>query len=298
MDRHHASPFQQQAKRTFLRIQVRLPAILYFNRTQYKQIRINELSAGGLSFTIAKKVLLPELFELHLKLKPFSPPIGMTLRVRSRTPLPDGSERVGCQYVRVSEGNKLAINDFIWKYAYLSSPFKVVYAAAFFLCLDASLRLFLFLIQMYYGNLEANELFPGTAIGSRYLIMLLAYFLFSLGAFISIDPSRKRTYVNFLSGIACLTPPFLFILSKNLMYFRMQLWYSRYALVKIVLGLDMLLMFFVGFVVAVGFISLPKVKNILHLTEEHLKGMRSRKTEEGNKNVSGGSGKDRPYPLQ
>jgi len=259
-DNTAAAPFPNQ--RIYFRIPAKLPAEILISGRLYKKVHIEDLSIGGLGFSVKDDVALPELFEMRLRLPGHLRPIRMKLEARYKGEV-DGQKRIGCLFADLAKKDEDTISNFIVRFAEFSLPCRMLSMASFLLFIDALCRRFGYMIDTYYVELETGG---GRAVGPLYGLVLAVYTLAAFFACIYIDNTKKK---RFLFGFICAVGAFLFVLSKNIIYLRHDLWQIDHLFVTIFLYVQVALLAYAGVAIALYSSSIKKISSITDSVESY-----------------------------
>ena len=257
-----------KTKRVFLRIPIRLPAKIIMSGYPDKEVCLEELSTTGLSFYLKESESIPDSFEITFQLKHFSKIIKVKLEVKSRINVP-GGWRVGCRLAEISDEDKRSITNYICKFADLSVPIRIVSSAAFFCALDSLWRIAAYFL--YYEGVKFEEAFKISLTDHLYFVVLLVYALCSFTAFIfSGRLLETKAKMYFLISLSCLIPPFLFIMFKDIAYWKFWMWSSENISIGIFFWSYVLLTFYTGLSIVVGARALKKTDLVLGILDQHV----------------------------
>lgn len=267
---------EAEGQRVFLRVQTRLPAKIFLEGRLHKKVYLTELSTTGLSFNIKESEYLPDIFELHFRLRPFLKVIKIQMEVKNRRGIPGGL-RIGCRFLKLSDKDKNLINNYVCRYVDLSLPLRVMSIAAFLLSIDALWRISAYLVNFYYNGTEFGKSFQTSSGQDFYGIVLVLYAIVSFAAFIFADSIfDRRGKMRFLLRLLCLVAAFIFIVAKNIMYCKLRIWHSDYLFINAFLWTQIFLVFYTGFSIAIVISSLKKINSVLDIVDLHRWGLSQR----------------------
>jgi len=218
-------------KRVFFRIPAKLLAQILVDGYFYKEVQLDEISTTGLSFYLRESEDIPENFEVSFRLSPFSRPVKIKVEVKNRTNLIQGL-RIGCIFLNILDADKNLITSYIVRFTNLSLPIKTMNIASFLCLIDSLWRIAAFLV--YYRGAKFEKVFQIPFAEHLYFAILLFYALCAaVGFFFSerITNFKEKRYC-FVS-IFCFIAAFIFILIKNIVYFRIRLGYLGYPSINI-----------------------------------------------------------------
>lgn len=254
----------EEAKRVFLRISIRLPAKLYLNGKMVKKVLVTEISSGGLSFITNKSETIPNLFELRFRLGLFKRQLKMQMEVKNRINSSEGM-RLGCGFVNPSEEEKNKIGGYVSKHIDIYLPYQALSFAGFLFFIDSLWRILAYLIKLYYAETPFGKNADIQPSIDFYGVILILYFLFSIAAFFIIKSGNK---IHFLIGLICFVPPLIFVLAKNILYFRLGLWENNFLII-IFFWLQVSFFIYAALSIFIGLVSVKKMKLVLGLMDLH-----------------------------
>lgn len=257
-----------KAKRVFLRIPVELPAKIIVAGNPDKEVRIDELSTTGLSFYLKESEQVPNLFAASFRLSPFSRIIKITAEAKSRNSI-SGGLRIGCRFLEISEEDKRLVTSYICGFTNVSLPLKVVGVAAFLYSLDSLLRIIAYLL--YYEGVKFENSLKVSFIDNFYLFILLLYAVCSFTTFIlSGRLNNKKEMARFVTGTLCLIPAFIFIIIKDIAYWKFWVWHSEYFLLGLLFWAYVSFAFYTALSIMIGLLSLKKINLVLGVLSQHI----------------------------
>jgi hypothetical protein len=265
----------EKGKRAYIRIPTSVAAQVLVNKTLFAKVTINDLSAGGASFTIEDASHLPNVFELHFQLPRSHRGVTVEVDVRSRTKVA-AKTRIGCRFVKISEHDINLITHFISRFLNYSGPCLIVSTAIFLLYIDALWRIVAYLVNRYYEGVGFAKEVGIECIPSAHGVALLIYAISCTAAFVFSNDVRSR---NFVYGVYCLLPAFIFIAIKNVLYVGQWLdSFHHYPFVHVFFGVQLFLAVYAGLSIWAGRQFLRKRDTILTALDAHREGLKDRKT--------------------
>jgi len=268
-------PTEGKAKRVFLRIPVKFPAKILIPDSPDKEVCVDELSTTGLSFYLKESENIPDYFELAFRLGPFSKIIKIKLEVKSRNSI-SGTLRIGCRFVEVLDEDKKQITNYICKFADLSLPVRVVGVASFFCSLDSLWRIAAYLL--YYNGVKFEKGFRIPLADYFYFLILLLYAITTFAAFIfSGRVTNKKEKALFLTSLFCLILAFIFIMIKNIVYWKFWIGHSEYLFVSALFWTYLLFSCYTLLSILIGMLSLKKMNSILDILDQHITSLAAEK---------------------
>ncbi|MFC1675302.1 PilZ domain-containing protein [Candidatus Omnitrophota bacterium] len=269
-------PTADQQKRVFLRVPVKTPAEIYLNNRFYKKIKLADLSTNGLSFLVSPTDTLPDNPEIRFRLARFSRLIKIKLEVKNRVSLPEGL-RLGCSFAEISDRDKKRVDKYVCSSVDISFPEQTVNFAAFLCAIDASFRLWLSFLNSYYSATDFGSSSIVSPLSNFSGIALLLYAFLAFLAFIFSSPSVvSKGKIDFILSLFFSGYAFLFLLIKNLLYWKVRLWNLDYLYTNIYLAFQLFLVFYLGFAIIIGVIFLKKVALTLDVIKQEFATLRCR----------------------
>ena len=257
----------ENPRRVFLRIPTKISAKLSINDNLTKEANLVDISTNGLSFFINQSEPLPNIFEISFQLTSVSKAIKLKLEVKNRTVLPDGI-LFECGFLEVSEQDKRCICNYICKTAEVSSPIGVINTAALLCIIDVSWRIFFYTINAYYNATELGRNFVSALPPRLYPGILIFYAYCAVASFMfSSSNIKKKEKVHFLLSILFLIPIFIFLLTKNIFYWKLGFWSNRYIFLKLFCWFQIALLFYTGFSILWGksvYKKIDSIKNVIN----------------------------------
>jgi|GEM_PF-4649475 len=203
-------------RRVFLRVPIKSIARVFVEQELSREVTLNDISSGGLSFFIPAGQTLPDYFNIEFHLEGAGKPLAATLAVKSRVPVGE-QLRIGCNFYQISEADKNRITQYICKFTNLSKPLRVLAKATLLCYIDALWRVLAYLI--YCRAVEFDRL---TKVGFScrlYFFILLLYGACAAGGFIlGGRPVEKFGKLRSLASAGCLFGAFIFVLVKAAIY--------------------------------------------------------------------------------
>jgi len=259
--------------RIFVRISVKLPAEVFIGSGSCKHAIISDLSTTGLSFSIDKTDSFPKVFVLHFRLPNSSRSIKVKVERKNSSDV-SGVLRIGCLFLEISEEDKKLIDRHVSRSLDCSMSWKAVNIAAFFLFVDALWRIDAYLMSISYKGTVFGKIFPEASFPHSYGIVLLAYAVACFTAFITADNLRAKV---FRLRLTCIAVAFIFVVMKNVVYWRLCLWQSQSLFGVIFFGAQSLLIAWSGFAIGISAASLKKMSLVSNCLGVHRDGLRRRK---------------------
>ncbi|KPK97907.1 MAG: hypothetical protein AMJ95_06890 [Omnitrophica WOR_2 bacterium SM23_72] len=257
-----------QQKRVFLRIPVATPASIYLNNKFYKKFKLADLSTNGLSVLTSPSEVLPDKFEIHFRLRRFSRTIRVILEVKNRISVSEGV-RLGCVFSEISDSDKKRVNKYVYNFVDISFPEQAVNFAAFLCVIDASFRVLLYSINFYYSATDLGRSVFTPPLSNFTGIALIFYAFLAFLAFIFSSPfivSKGRS--NFIFSLSLLGYALFFLLLKNFICWKAQLWILNYFYTNMFLTFQLFLVFYLGFAIVIGVLFLNKITLTLDIIKQ------------------------------
>jgi hypothetical protein len=251
-------------QRIFLRIPTKLSAQVFVDGRPYKKVSLEDLSSSGLSFYISETAALPHSFKMRLRLPGHLKSIKIELEAMNRKSI-NGVPRIGCRFVGLSKRDEHIISKYVLRFMEFSLPCRVLGMAAFLLFIDALCRLFAYLTNLYYIEINPIKSYTGDYL---YGIILIGYAIASFIACISSDNIRKK---RFLLGFFCAAGAFLFILLKNITYLELRLWQADHLFITTFLQIQSFLLIYTGFAIVLYAYSIKTINFIANSIESYRK---------------------------
>ena len=203
-------------RRIFLRVPVHSNAMVFVEGQPPQEVRLNDISSGGLSFFIPASQSLPDYFNIEFHLEPTGRPITATLAVRSRVPAGEKT-RIGGSFFTIKEADKNHITQHICKFTNLTKPLKVLSLATLMCYIDSLWRIPAYFL--YCRGVEFEKLSQIPFFYRFYFFMLLLYAAAAAcGFIISGRPAEKFGKARFLIALGCLMITFFFMGVKTATY--------------------------------------------------------------------------------
>jgi hypothetical protein len=258
-----------EPRRIFLRVPIKLPAKIFLKGSFYKKVYVNNLSTTGFSFDTPEADFPSGLFEVHLRLGHyFSRLIKTQAESKNRTALQEGV-RIGCRFLNLSEQEQNAITALLRRQTDIGAPRQFIGIASLLLTFDASWRILAFLVNYYYNATPLGRGLSTPLVPDSYITILIAYFFFSLSAFILIERIIKlKEKTRFLLGTFCLIPGFIFLVTKNIAYWKLAITRSDY-LIRLFSLAQLLIILYTVSSMLIGIFSFKKIRLILDNIEHH-----------------------------
>jgi hypothetical protein len=258
-----------EPRRIFLRVPLKLPAKIFLKGSLYKKVYINNLSTTGFSFDIPEADFPAGLFEVHFRLGHyFSRLIKTQAESKNQTTL-QGGVRFGCNFLNLSEQEQNAITALLRRHTDIGAPRQFIGIASLLLTFDASWRILAFLVNYYYNATPLGRGLRDPLAPDSYITILLAYFFFSLSAFILIERIIKlKEKTRFQLGTLCLVPGLIFLVTKNIVYWKLAITRSDY-LIRAFSLVQLLIILYTATSMLIGAFSLKKIRLILDTIEHH-----------------------------
>jgi hypothetical protein len=260
-----------QKDRIFLRIPVNIQARIFID-DHPKDVYTNDLSTSGLSFDIDNADNLVDCFEMHLRLPRSFKVLKITLKAVKRIDLP-GKVRIGCRFLDISREDKECIDRFVTGFVEFALQSRILNVAAFFLFIDAVIRIFLFILNIYYEGTPFGKTDPVGGKLYYYGVVLFLYAVICLAANIFSNDVRRK---GFMLRVSCISAAFIFIAAKNISYLGAGLWHSGYPFITAFLAAELAIVIYTGFAVWVCVNSIKKVIDISKSLYMHSQGINRR----------------------
>jgi hypothetical protein len=208
-------------RRIFLRVPIKSAARVFVEQEFSREVHLNDISSGGLSFFTTTAPPLPDYFNIEFHLEPAGKPVSATLAVKSR--IPEGEKlRVGCNFFQINEADKNHITQYICKFTNLTKPLKALALATFLCYLDALWRILAYFL--YYRAAEFERLSKVPLSYRFYFFILLLYGACAAYGFIlSGRPAEKLGKTRFLLSAVCLCVGCFFVVAKASIYLSFSL---------------------------------------------------------------------------
>jgi hypothetical protein len=203
-------------RRIFLRVPLKSTAKVYIEQQNPKNVDLNDISSGGISFYIPAAQTLSDYFNIEFYLEPSGKPIKATLVVKSRVPVAD-KLRIGCSFFDINEADKNHITQYICKFTNLVRPLKALALATFLCYIDALWRIPAYFL--YCRGVEFERLSKVSFSCRFYFFILLLYAgCAACGFILSGRPVEKFGKLRFLTSAGCLIGAFIFLATKTAAY--------------------------------------------------------------------------------
>ena len=249
-------------QRIYFRIPVRLPAGIYVSGRPYRKVDIEDLSIGGLAFSVREDVALPDLLDMRLRLPGYIIPMRIRLEVRYKRDI-GGKKRIGCLFANLEEKDEKRIADFIVRFAEFTLPCRVLSMASFLIFIDALLRRLAYMINTHYSSMYPAGTPP---VSQKYGMILAVYVIAAFTACVYIDDIRKK---RFLIGFSCALGAFIFLVLKNITYAQSQLWQIDHLFVHIFLRSQIALTAYAAFAILLYAFFIRKINFIAGSIESY-----------------------------
>jgi len=260
-----------QKDRIFLRIPVKIRARIFID-DHPKDVYTNDLSTSGLSFDIDSADNLLDCFEMDLRLPRSFKVLKISLKAVKRIDL-HGKVRIGCRFLEISREDKERIDRFVTGFVEFALQSRILNIAAFFLFIDALIRIFLFMLNIYYEGTLFGKTDPGGGKIYYYGAVLSLYAVICFAANIFSDDVRRK---RFILRVSCISAAFIFIATKNISYFGSGLWHCGYPFIIAFLMADLAIVVYTGFAVWLCVNSIKKVIDISKSLYMHSEGIHRR----------------------
>jgi hypothetical protein len=203
-------------RRIFLRVPVKSTARVFAEQELPKEVDLNDISSGGISFYIPAAQALPDYVNIEFHLEPAGKAIKAKLAVTSRVSVADKS-RVGCSFFEINEADKNHITQYICKLTNLVKPLKALALATFLCYIDALWRIPAYFL--YCRGVEFERLAKVSFSCRLYFFILLLYAgCAACGFILSGRPVEKFGKLRFLASAGCLIGAFIFLATKAAAY--------------------------------------------------------------------------------
>jgi len=256
-----------QPKRVFLRVPAKSLAKILVQDRLYKEVYLDDISSGGLSFYVAPSESLPDAFQMQFQLKTSPQIIKTKVEVKSRNTT-SGGIRVGCSFSEISEEDQGLITEYICKFTNFSVPLRMMSAASILCFIDSLWRLpayFLYYEGLRYGKVLKipNSLYLYFGVLLLYVGCTAAGFLFSE----RLSGKREKKY--FLISLRCLIAAFVFIIIKTIGYLLFWLVNPAHILVHIFFWIYCFFTVYVALAIWIGITSWWKIDLALDILGKH-----------------------------
>jgi hypothetical protein len=203
-------------RRIFLRVPIKSTARVFVEQELSRQVNLNDISSGGLSFFTSAAQPLPDYFNIEFHLEPAGKPVKATLAVKSR--IPEGEKlRIGCNFFQISEADKNHITQYICRYTNLTKPLKALALATLLCYVDALWRILAYFL--YCRGVEFERLSTVSFSYRLYFFILLLYGACAACGFIlSGRPAERFGKSRFLISAGCLLGALVFVVAKTAVY--------------------------------------------------------------------------------
>ena len=201
-------------KRVYARIRARSRAKILIEGKEVSRGTLGDISTGGMSLVVREDGALPDSFQVLFTLPRSFRGVNAIVIVKSRVRVPSGV-RLGCKFTNIHARDRERIERLITRSLDISGSSTVLNTATFFLCIDATWRIFVYLVCAYYGTVRALNVPSGPQPPIWYGITLACYFVTAFAAFLMTDRFSKRA---FIISMACVTAALAFLVVKVIGY--------------------------------------------------------------------------------
>ncbi|MFH1593147.1 MAG: PilZ domain-containing protein [Candidatus Omnitrophota bacterium] len=256
---------QSLKERIYLRIPANIQTAVFIDNKFYENAVISDLSMTGFSLTAKKAINISGDFLLRFRLPLSWKTIKAVVAVKNREPV-YGKVRHGCQFSHLSANDRSRIENYVLRFVSISRLRLLLFTATFFLCIDSLLRIFAYLLHIYYKDLPVFNDTAQAGIAENYGFALLGYMIVSFVAFMLSGRLSKRSYILSISSLGL---AFIFILIKTISYVNAKLWTDESVFMRLVFCSAFLLTAYTASALLANMISLEKIAFLINSINAH-----------------------------
>lgn len=254
-------------RRVFLRVPINSKARVFVEQEFSREVQLNDISSGGLSFFTTSQPSLPDYFNIEFHLESAGKPVKATLAVKSR--IPAGEKlRLGCNFFEINDADKNHITQYICKFTNLTKPLKALAMATLLCFIDAMWRIPAYFL---YCRAVAFEKLSQVGLPYRfYFVMLLLYAACALyGHILSGRPAEKLGRSRFLLSALCLFVGCIFVVTKASTYLSFTMVNSLPFFLDIFIWIYLIFAVYVGYAEISVLLWARRIDSTSQILERH-----------------------------